>query len=445
MIASITLLSAHAAAALLSAIWQGALLALCAAVCLRLLPRLSAATRSAIWMTVFAIAVSLHFVPSTHATSSSPEVHAAPVWSLVFVALWLACTLFRAGQLLVSILRVRQVNRRAVPLSVGCYQAPAIGRRYQVCTSPDVDRPSVLGFFSPRVLLPVGLAEKLSPAELHQVLLHETEHLRRSDDWTNLLQKLALVVFPLNPALLYIERRLCEERELACDDRVLSSAANNVRKTYATCLTQLAEHAIFRRGLSLALGAWHRQSELSRRVYRILAPAESLMPPRAARFAATGLALTLAATGGVLARTPRLISFDPVPQPTEQAFVLRDTAAAKPVLAKALVSPTTLGAPGLASETWVRSRTKPHRKPRHQSTPQFLSTTWRSVTPAPRLTITLQTAYIEPTPQPAPPQPVARLQPVQSQSSVQAVPAVYRVPVAYAAFHTPDGWIIIQL
>jgi beta-lactamase regulating signal transducer with metallopeptidase domain len=28
--------------------------------------------------------------------------------------------------------------------------------------------------------------------------MHEMEHLRRADDWTNLLQKLALVFFPLN-------------------------------------------------------------------------------------------------------------------------------------------------------------------------------------------------------------------------------------------------------
>jgi Zn-dependent protease with chaperone function len=440
MTASVTILSAHAAASLLAAIWQGALLALCAALCLRLLPRLSAATRSAIWMTVFAIAVALHFMPASHPVASTAEVHASPVWSLVFVAVWLVCSLFRAGQLLLGVLRVREVNRRAISLERGS-GIPQIGRRYQVCVSPDVDRPSVLGFFSPRVLLPAGLAEKLTPAELHQVLLHETEHLRRSDDWTNLLQKLALVVFPLNPALLYIERRLCEERELACDDRVLSSAAaSGGRKAYATCLTQLAEHAILRRGLSLALGAWHRESELSRRVHRILAPAEILMPPRAARFAATGLAVVLAATGGILARAPRLISFDPVaPQPTEQASVIHQPVVGKPVLAEAVVPSTTLGAPGLSSETWVRSRTKSHRQSRKHTEPQFLSTTWRTSDPVPRLTITLRTAYVEPDPQPA------RPQPVQSQSSLQAVPAVYRVPVAYAAFHTPDGWIIFQL
>ena len=76
-------------------------------------------------------------------------------------------------------------------------------------------RPSVLGFFRPRILVPPELLKALSPRELRQVVVHEMEHLHRADDWTNLLQKVGLVLFPLNPVLLWVERRLCAERELA--------------------------------------------------------------------------------------------------------------------------------------------------------------------------------------------------------------------------------------
>ena len=125
-----------------------------------------------------------------------------------------------------------------------------------LCTSSEVERPSVFGFFRPRVLLPEALLERLTPSELRQVVMHEMEHLRRGDDWTNLLQKLALVVFPLNPAMLWVERRLCAERELACDDGVLRASAG--RKAYAICLTRLAEYSMLRRSFSLVLGAWER-------------------------------------------------------------------------------------------------------------------------------------------------------------------------------------------
>jgi beta-lactamase regulating signal transducer with metallopeptidase domain len=66
----------------------------------------------------------------------------------------------------------------------------------------------VFGFLHPRILIPPALLERLTSPELQQVVLHEMEHLRRRDDWTNLLQKMGLVLFPLNPVLLWVERRL---------------------------------------------------------------------------------------------------------------------------------------------------------------------------------------------------------------------------------------------
>ncbi len=54
----------------------------------------------------------------------------------------------------------------------------------------------MIGFFAPRILIPEWLYLRLTPGELEQVVLHEAEHLRRRDDWTNLLQKLAWFCFP---------------------------------------------------------------------------------------------------------------------------------------------------------------------------------------------------------------------------------------------------------
>ena len=109
----------------------------------------------------------------------------------------------------------------------------------ELCTSEELERPSLIGFFSPRIVIPRWLFERLSEAELRQIVMHEMEHLRRGDDWINLVQKLSLVVFPLNPALMWIERELCLERELACDAGVIR--ATGAPKAYATCLTSLAE------------------------------------------------------------------------------------------------------------------------------------------------------------------------------------------------------------
>jgi hypothetical protein len=133
------------------------------------------------------------------------------------------------------------------------------------------------------------------------------EHLRRGDDWTNLLQKIGLTLFPLNPVLFWAERRLCAERELACDDRVLRSRCT--RKAYAMCLTRLAEDSVIRRRVSLALGAWERRSELVSRVQRLLMhPGKSMSGSQTVMV--TG-SLMLAIFGGALAlaRSPQLVAF----------------------------------------------------------------------------------------------------------------------------------------
>jgi len=124
----------------------------------------------------------------------------------------------------------------------------------------------------------------------------------------NLQQKIALVVFPLNPALAWVERRLCFERELACDERVLR--ATGAPKAYAACLATLAEHRLQRRGLGLALaiGVLGRESELGQRVRRILRRGTQ-MKPLHARLVLGGamLGLVVAATG--LERCPQLVGF----------------------------------------------------------------------------------------------------------------------------------------
>src|SRR6185437_10097180 len=311
-------LSATATGALVSAIWEGALLAALVFGVLRVFPRLSAAARSVIWLNVFILVALLHVLPAFTAGSvpvQAGAIHALRVdarWSLAVAALWIALSLARVAQLILGAIHLRRIARGAESVPVSAALEPLLrhhGHSVQLCASNDVSRPSVLGFIHPRILVPPALLEELSEDELRQVILHEMEHLRRGDDWINLLQKLALVLFPLNPSLAWVEHRLCAERELACDDRVLHAGSG--RKAYALCLTHLAEYALVKRSFSLVLGAWERRPELVRRVHRILAGPVLSMGRRPALAAmgtvtAGALACTL-----VLAHAPQVVRFAP--------------------------------------------------------------------------------------------------------------------------------------
>jgi hypothetical protein len=327
-------LSQAAAGSLIAAVWQGILLLAVVGLGLRLLPKTPAAVRFAIWFGVFAVVAVLPVLPFlSHASGSAHAVGRAwfvlnDRWCLAIAAVWLAASLVRAVSLASAAFRVRALWKRAAPVELDGV-ALAGSRRAQVCTSDEVDRPTVIGFFAPKILIPAWLLEKLTPAELEQIVLHEAEHLGRADDWMNLLQKIALVVFPLNPALAWVERRLCFERELAVDERVLR--ATGAPKAYAACLATLAEHRLGRRAMALALGALGRESELGRRVGRILRR-EAVMKPLHSRLVLGGamLGLLVAATG--FERCPQVVGFAQDGSPTaahgnQQQFVHGDRTA----------------------------------------------------------------------------------------------------------------------
>jgi len=430
-----TLVSAAAASALFSAIWEGAVVAVCVALCLRMLPRLSAAFRSLIWLAVFFFLILLHIGPSfSGRPGSAGPVHAIYLdvgWSAAVVVLWAMLSLLRGTQLILSAVRLARLANRATPLA----HDPALlamiegGRAATLCTSVEVERPSVFGFFCPRILIPPALIEKLSASELRQVVLHELEHLRRRDDWTNLFQKAALVLFPLNPALLWVERRLCAERELACDDRVLRSIA--APKAYAICLTRLAEFSMIQRSLSLVLGAWERQSELVRRVHRLLhRPTESMGARQAQLVTAS---LILGVLGGViaLARTSQLISFAPSAKPALQARESRG-AQAQIHLVKAVMPERPLQSAYKARP--VRSNTAIAKRGQRRlfaENPQQLVNSPREFVDSPKAVVVLT----EWTDTDAPPRVVFAVFPVRQADHDSR----------FAAVATPNGWLIVQI
>lgn len=462
---ALSFVSASAAGALFSAIWEGAVLALGVYLCLRLLPGLSAAARSVVWLNVFILLVLLHFVPvfgsspAVPATNRVPEFYLDLRWSLGVMGVWLALSLWRAGQLILGIVQLRRLAGRARPLEANAelealLSDAAAGRTASLCVSDEVLRPSVLGFLRPRVLVPAALAEHLTPQELKQVVLHEMEHLRRGDDWTNLVQKIGLVLFPLNPVLLWVERRLCAERELACDDRVMESSAG--RKAYALCLTRMAEFSLFRKGFSLVLGLWERRPELVRRIQRIVSqPVRSM--GRKPAMAATGSVLAGALGCAIaLSHSPQLVGFLPehVPMPQAQSLNPHEVARALGGTAQ-LMKATMAASPG---QGLPASHSRSQKRAPSTSSGQVLgrAAVLRTVrkahpgasqiakmdsapAPLPNLDQRGVIVLTEVTTFEAPPRVVLAVSPDRR----TARPVV--IPARYAILPTPTGWLIIQI
>lgn len=312
---------------LVTSIWQGAVIVCALEIALRLMPRVPAGYRFGAWAAGFVIAAWLPFArlldfgSGVTSTGTAAGISGGRMgallqvdarWGVAIAILWLCASAVRGVDLVVHSIRLRRMWKDAQPVEVSETLIAALrqvrGGRVRICTTKMLDRPSVIGFWSPRILIPEWLLARLTPGEMEQIVLHEAEHLRRSDDWTNLVQKLALVAFPLNPGLAWMEHRLCREREMACDEGVVR--ITKAPRAYAACLTSLAERRLERRAEALSLGAWQRRSELVHRVHGILLRKRGLS--RAAAGALLGTVGCALVGGSVeMARCPQLVAFVP--------------------------------------------------------------------------------------------------------------------------------------
>ncbi len=329
-----------------NALWEGALLVVCIWLLLRAWPGINAATRYIVWSAtlvatvVVPIATTLPFLtPSsptavtaaavrvpipmvTHALTAVPS-HATRVPSvetsrtgeptsaaftaprlperfritlplpvvLAVLAIWAGLALFAFLRLGIGLFRLEQLKRDALPLPIEYRDAMARwtsagkGRRdVRLCVSDEIDVPVAVGLFDAMILIPRSLLERLSESEVDQISLHELAHLRRADDWTNGVQRVAIALFGWNPAVHFVGQQLDLEREVACDDWVL--AATGLVRPYATCLAKMAETSAWPYRPMAAPGVFATRKHISLRIERLLG---------AGRNAATSLSLGPAA------------------------------------------------------------------------------------------------------------------------------------------------------
>ncbi|MDB5385521.1 MAG: hypothetical protein JWM11_1167, partial [Planctomycetaceae bacterium] len=86
--------------------------------------------------------------------------------------------------------------------------------------SRSIPVPIAAGILMPAIVLPVGFGHWTNE-RLRIVLLHELAHLDRRDILAHVFSRLACVLYWFNPLVWLAARRMCLERELACDDFLL--------------------------------------------------------------------------------------------------------------------------------------------------------------------------------------------------------------------------------
>ena len=249
-------------AALLDHLWQSSLFAACAWLFTLLLRTDGAHARYWIWFAAsvkFLIPFSLLAMigaqfgwHATQASATAPIASAVRQAAAPFIApaamialpvqadidllrivflVWALGATTLAARWLVCWLRIAATVRSAV--------LTGLTDSVPVMTSPTLHEPGVVGIVRPVLLLPEGLASRLTPKQLQSILEHELCHVRRRDNLTAAIHMLVQSVFWFHPIIWWIGARLIEERERACDEAVVRSG--NERQAYAEGILKVCQ------------------------------------------------------------------------------------------------------------------------------------------------------------------------------------------------------------
>jgi bla regulator protein BlaR1 len=150
-------------------------------------------------------------------------------------ALWAIGSLTLATSWWRRWLRVRAAVHAASPLLLPV----EVPLHIKIVSSPAFIEPGVFGVFKPTMLLPMGIADHLTPEQLAAVLAHEACHVRRYDNLATAIHMLVEAVFWFHPLVWWLGARLMAERESSCDEEVLR--LGNQPEVYAEGILKICE------------------------------------------------------------------------------------------------------------------------------------------------------------------------------------------------------------
>ncbi|HEY2391642.1 MAG TPA: M56 family metallopeptidase [Candidatus Angelobacter sp.] len=100
-------------------------------------------------------------------------------------------------------------------------QNAGIKKQIKLIVSESALEPGIVGIFRPILLLPLGISDRLSDAQMEAIITHELCHVRRRDNLTAAIHMLVEAIFWFHPLVWWIGARIVDERERACDEEVL--------------------------------------------------------------------------------------------------------------------------------------------------------------------------------------------------------------------------------
>ncbi len=207
------------------------------------------------------------FAPSALVAAPSVVTHQTTIVPWVLASLWLAGSATALFWWWRQWLPVRAALRVATPITLaGCDLAGLA-----VMESPFMLEPGVIGLRRPVLVVPAGLIERLTPAQLRALVAHERCHVRYHDNLIAAVHMAVESIFWFHPLVWWIAARQIDERERACDEAVLgagSEPADYAEGILTVCRWSLASPVMCVAGITGADLRARIESIMARRIGR---------------------------------------------------------------------------------------------------------------------------------------------------------------------------------
>jgi beta-lactamase regulating signal transducer with metallopeptidase domain len=178
-----------------------------------------------------------------------------------------------------------------------CRATFGLGRAVGLIESEEVESPAVYGLWRKWLLLPEGVCERFSPAELRCIFLHELAHIKRLDLGVNWLVALLQVLHWFNPVLWLAWARMQADRELATDALALAHLPERDHVPYGETILKVLDSFTGQGRLPGLVGILENKAQLKERLVAISRPGKHW---KWATLAAVALIAGLGLTGAQL-------------------------------------------------------------------------------------------------------------------------------------------------
>ncbi len=114
-----------------------------------------------------------------------------------------------------------------------CEEKLNIKTRVELSYNPLIASPMMIGFFRPKIVLPVG---EMKDKGLFYIFMHELIHYKQRDMFYKWLIQIVVCVHWFNPFVYLLEKEVNKSCELSCDEKVISILDDKARREYGNTL-----------------------------------------------------------------------------------------------------------------------------------------------------------------------------------------------------------------